>query len=366
MKKTVSVLLKPAADRCNMRCTYCFYTHEAENRKKTPCGFMSVQTMRTAVRKVLEYADGGDVYLVFQGGEPLLVGLPFYEEVLRAVKKYNRLCSRVFYSLQTNGVGLTPAFASFFAKNGFLLGVSLDGTAEIHNTYRRAVNGDATFESVMRGISLLREYRVEFNILTVVTNAVAEAIDTIYAFYREQGFNFLQFIPFIPPMRGGGPIPEILSVEKYTAFLLRVFELWQAEIESGHYRSVAHLDQIGSFLLGYPYTSCSTRGVCANQLVIEADGTVYPCDFFAGDVHCIGNILINEMAVLTANRLEQLWREDMQEQRESCKSCPYFAVCRGGCARYFTNGQHMYCESLKTFYSEKLKDFQSTVRKIRL
>ena len=365
MKKTVSVLIKPASGTCNMQCTYCFYCAETGQRTNKLPSFMSRETIQIAVRKLLDYADGGEVYLAFQGGEPLLSGLSFYEAVVETVCAFNVRKSRVFYSLQTNDILLDEAYAAFFAKYRFLIGVSLDGTKETHDIYRRC-DGGGTFSDVMRGIELLKKYGVEFNILTVVTNTIAENIEKIYAFYKERDFRFLQFIPYIPPKRGQKAKNDILSAEKFGLFLLRIFDLWREEIESGGYRSILHLDQTGSFLLGYPYTSCNMRGVCVNQLVIESDGSVYPCDFYAGEEYSMGNILQDSVQKLMSNRLEKQWREGHEVLRGSCSDCEFFSVCRGGCARYYAEGKHIYCDSYKRFYAEKLNEFRSTVRKIRL
>ena len=365
MKKTVSVLIKPASGFCNMQCTYCFYCPETERRAHALPSVMANDTAQIIIRKLLNYADGGDLYLAFQGGEPLLAGLPFFETVTQTVRDYNIRGSRVFYSLQTNGTLLDDGYAAFFAKHGFLLGVSLDGTAETHDVYRRS-SGRETFPDVMRGIALLKKYGAEFNILTVVTNEIAANTEKIYAFYREQDFRFLQFIPFIPPERGRAADKSILSAASFASFLIRIFELWREEIESGGFRSIQHLDQTGSFLLGYPYTSCNMRGECVNQLVVESDGSVYPCDFYAGEEHSLGSMLRDPVAKLMSNRLAQRWKSENEALRSACAGCAYFPVCRGGCARYYAEGKHIYCECYKRFYAEKLDAFKSTVRKIRL
>ena len=365
MKKTVSVLIKPASGFCNMQCTYCFYCHEAEKRPHAMPFPMEKDTAQILIRKLLNYADGGDLHLAFQGGVPLHSGLAFFETVTETVQIYNIRGSGVFYSLQTNGTLLDEAYAAFFAKHRFLLGVSLDGTEETHDAYRRC-GGSGTFSEVMRCIDLLRKYGVEFNILTVVTNQIAENTEAVYSFYKAQGFNFLQFIPYIPPERGQSADESMLSAEAFASFLIRSFDLWRGEIEEGGYRSILHLDQTGSFLLGYPYTSCNMRGVCVNQFVVEADGSVYPCDFYADAAHCLGNILHDPMQKLMTSRLEKSWKNENEFLRAACSDCSFFSVCRGGCARYYAEGKHIYCESYKRFYAEKLEAFKSAVRKIRL
>ena len=186
----ISVLMKPSSGMCNMDCDYCFYCDETAKRQQESYGFMSEQTLKNVIRKTMLRAEGVVSY-AFQGGEPTLRGLDFFRRVMEYERQYNKKGLQVQNALQTNGILIDEDWCAFFREHHFLVGVSLDGTGEIHDRFRH-MRGDrsATFDRVVRGIHLLEDYGVDFNILTVVHREVASHVREIYDFYREMGWNY--------------------------------------------------------------------------------------------------------------------------------------------------------------------------------
>ena len=131
----VSVLIKPASGSCNLRCSYCFYTDEVSRRAAHGCGVMSDETMECLIRRIFESAET-QVSIGFQGGEPLLAGLAYYERFTRLAEAYNRRGVPVQYSIQTNGLLLDEDWAAFFRRHDFLVGISVDGLRETHDANR--------------------------------------------------------------------------------------------------------------------------------------------------------------------------------------------------------------------------------------
>ena len=147
--RPLQMLIKPASANCNLNCRYCFYCDEGKNRENFSYGFMSEETLEVLVRKAFEYADGFCGF-AFQGGEPTLAGLPFFQRLIDLQKKYNRNHIRVDNSIQTNGCGLSEEWAEFFAREKFLVGLSLDGIKSTHDAYRVNRKGEGSFGEVMR------------------------------------------------------------------------------------------------------------------------------------------------------------------------------------------------------------------------
>lgn len=355
----VSVLIKPASSACDMDCSYCFYHDEAANRSEGFCGMLCRETAERVVASAMEFASGSCAFM-FQGGEPTLAGLDFYRNFLELEKKYAKPGVRVSNSLQTNGYAVTDEWAGFFADNGFLIGLSLDGPAEIHNLNRRDSQGGGTFNTVMRTARLLAKQGVQFNILSVVTGKSARSAEKIYNFFIKQGFRYLQFIPCLEPLCGeGGYAP---SVEEYTQFLVRIFDLWYDDLLHGRYVSVRHIDNWLSILSGSEPEACSMCGRCSIQFVIEGDGSVYPCDFYALDEYKLGNVGSTGFEQLAYSEGAQCFIRQSLDVPAQCRQCEIGGLCRNGCRRERSQGINRYCEAYRSFFSQRLDKMYAAVQ----
>ena len=196
----INILIKPASSACNLACRYCFYRDVAQNRAQAFEGMLSLERMREVIAAGMAYAEHICSF-AFQGGEPTLAGLDFYREVVQLQKHYARPGIDIRNAIQTNGTLIDAEWAQFFAENHFLVGLSLDGPAELHNLNRPDSQGHGSFQAVMRAVHLFEKYHVDFNILCVVTGKNARSIEKIYRFYRKQGFRWLQFIPCLDQLR---------------------------------------------------------------------------------------------------------------------------------------------------------------------
>ena len=329
----VNLLIKPASSACNMGCGYCFYRDVSCNREEEFQGMLSPETMEKAVAGAMEYAEGSCSFL-FQGGEPTLAGLDFYRRTVELVRRYAKPGVAVSYAIQTNGYRLDEAWCAFFREHSFLVGVSLDGPAELHNLNRPDAGGKNTFNQVMRSIALLERFGVEYSILCVLTGRCARSIDRVYRFFRRQGFSHLQFIPCLEPLgQERGRSPYHLSVEEYGDFLIRSFDLWLEDLRHGEYVSIRHLDNWLGILLGRQPESCGMTGRCSIQFVVEGDGGVYPCDFYVLDQLRLGTVGVDSFAEMAASPAAQAFLRCSQPVPDSCAQCPYYPLCRNGCRR---------------------------------
>ncbi len=329
----ISVLMKPSSGLCNMFCDYCFYCDEMKHREQKSYGFMSEETLRNVIRKTILKAEGSISY-AYQGGEPTLSGLEFFEKAIFYQKKYNKNHIRVDNALQTNGYDLDEAWCRFLKENHFLVGVSVDGTKEIHDSYRHDKRGNGTYDKVLQGVGLLDQYQVDYNILTVVNRKVAAAVEEIYSRYRERGWNYQQYIPCLEPLGEEKSQKDYaLTPEEYGKFLSQLFDLWYQDLQKGQQPYIRQFENYIAMLVGYPPEACDQRGVCGIQYVVEADGGVYPCDFYMLDEYRLGNFNEKQLEYIDEQRRSLGFIERSMKINTECKACPHYGICRGGCQR---------------------------------
>lgn len=367
----ISVLMKPASGMCNMSCDYCFYGDETKKREQESYGFMSEQTLKNVIRRTMLRAEGSVTY-AFQGGEPTLRGLDFFEKVVAYEKQYNKFKIQVHNALQTNGFLIDEAWCKFLKENQFLVGISIDGIEKTHDLYRHTKSGDATFARVKHTTELFDQYGVDYNILTVVNLKVAQNIKEIYGFYKEQNWNFQQYIACLDPLGEPHGLNEYgLKPEQYGRFLIELFELWYADLKQGKQPFIRQFENYIGMLMGYSPEACDQRGLCGIQNVVEADGSVYPCDFYMLDEYQLGNFNENQLDEINAKREEIGFLERSKKLKKECKLCKFYNICRGGCQRnrdyceQTKEYQNYFCESYRIYFEACLPRMQEIAGKIK-
>lgn len=326
----LTILVKPASSLCNMRCDYCFYHDVSSHREVKSYGVMSEGVLDTLIRRAFAFSERS-VSFVFQGGEPTLAGIDFFKRAVAYQRKYNSRGIAVYNTIQTNATLITEELAAFFKANKFLVGVSLDGDRFINDTYRRFPDGSGSFDRVTSGIELLKKHGVDFNILSVISKKSASAAKEIYSALKE--YKYLQFIPLIDDFDKESA-DFSLSAEDYGRFLTETFELYYRDILNGEYVSVRDFDSYVNMLRGYPPSSCAMAGKCGGYFTVEADGGVYPCDFYVTDEYKIGNILESSFFSLAKSEKLLEFVNSSVCTDEGCRACKWFRLCRGGCRRH--------------------------------
>lgn len=360
----LSVLLKPASSLCNMRCGYCFYADVADHRTDFSHGMMSEDTLEVLTEKALAYADGQCAFL-FQGGEPTLAGLSFYEKAIAFQQKYNRKRVAIRNAIQTNGLNLSREWAEFFAKHDFLAGVSVDGDSAIHNTLRLDGAGEGTYARVMDGIQRLKNAGCQYNILCVVTREVARHGARVYKALKKHGY--LQFIPCVDGF-DGEKSPYALAASEYGRFLDTIFDLYRRDYQSGAYVSERTFDNWIGMLLGAPPESCAMAGRCTANLVVEGDGSVYPCDFYVLDEWRLGNILTDDVDGMLSSDAAKAFVERALNVAEECGPCRWRPLCRGGCRRDRETHlgapleRNRFCEAYQGFFEKNIQRLEEIAR----
>ena len=316
-----------------MRCEYCFYHSLSAQRELPFRGMMSEETLRVALGKIFDYADGGPVSLSFQGGEPLLSGKAFFRAAARLIAKLNVKRSEVFVGVQTNGTLIDEEWCDIFCENKWLVGLSLDGDAEA-NAYRVDGDGAPTFDRVYAAAQLLRRRGADFNVLCVLTRPIAENIERVYDFYARSGFGFLQFIPVLKPLKTAVQNDAMyLTGDVYGDFLVKLFDLYMRDMRRGRYTSIRQMDNFVALANFRRAEQCGMTGGCARQFVIEGDGAVYPCDFYCLDEYYLGSILDKPLEELASTPVAVRFVEESRRYPDKCRQCRWFRMCMGGCKR---------------------------------
>lgn len=352
----LSVMIKPASGLCNMRCRYCFYMDELENRETGCLGIMREETLEAVLREILRNATGRCV-VAFQGGEPTLVGLDFFRKAVELERKLNVNRCAIENVIQTNGMLINEEWAAFFAKEHFLVGVSLDGTKELHNRNRVDAAGEGTFGRVMGAVKLLQKHRVEFNILTVVTAQTCRHARQVYQFFEKNGLPYQQYIACLNPLESQrGSYPWSLTPEAYGQFLKDLFDCWYQDAMAGKPKYNRYFDNLLGILMGHRPEACGMLGFCSAQIIVEADGSVYPCDFYVLDRWKLGNFRTDTLEMIEKKRRELQFIEQSTKHHPDCLQCRWQMLCRGGCRRDRCNsadgelGKNYFCQSYMAFF----------------
>ena len=370
--KELQLLIKPVSSACNLACRYCFYMDEAGHRQVGDCGRMTEETAKIVIEKALAAAQ--TCVFGFQGGEPALAGLPFFEMFYAWVEKLKKPDQQVYYTLQTNGTLLDEAWMRFLKKTRTLVGLSMDGVRKTHDENRRGRDGEGTFSEVFDTAQRLKQEGIPFHILCVLTAETAARIEAIYRFFMRKGYLYQQYIPCLDPLgERRGKEPYSLTPALYEEALKKLFDLWYEDKVKGVPVYLRQFENYVDMLLGGQPEACSMYGQCSMQNVIESDGTVYPCDFYALDEYQMGNLtdpeLTFEFLQQKANAMEKgSFFETAGKRDDRCPGCRWYPLCRGGCRRdcYRIDGRekNYYCEAFQGFfaYAESRLELLADVR----
>lgn len=367
----ISVMLKPASGLCNLRCKYCFYADETANRETPSYGIMSVDVLEAVIRRILSFAEGSCT-IAFQGGEPTLAGLDFFKQAVEFEKRWNINHVEIHNAFQTNGILLDENWASFFAENRFLVGISLDGPKDINDMNRLDSELKSTFSRVLRTVHLLESRRVDFNILTVVTAATCKSVRKIYGFFNKNHLDYQQYIPCLDPLgEERGNHSYSLTPDGYEKFLKDLFDCWYQDVLKGRPRYNRYFENLLMIISGQPPEACGMNGICGHQYVVEADGSVYPCDFYMLDEWTLGNFVIDDFDKIEKRRAELNFLQMSAQEHTECVTCKWKSLCRGGCRRDREpfidgkTGKNYFCKAYYNFFEYAFPRLQQALIRFR-
>lgn len=358
--KHIGFLIKPASSACNMRCRYCFYCDVAAHREERRARVMGWDVADAIIERALAVAPDAHVSFAFQGGEPTLAGLDFFRSFVARVEE-RRDRQQVSWALQTNGYLIDGEWAAFFREHGFLIGVSVDAYRDLHDSMRPDAHGAATYARVMGGVRLLRESGVDVNILSVLTSQMAAHPQRVFSFIKREGITHIQFIPCLPGLDDEHDAFS-LGPREFSSFYRRLFDLWWRELGAGSYVSIWLFENIMQMALGQLPSQCGMLGRCAPQFVVESDGSVYPCDFYALDEYRVGDIRNDDLEAMATCEAMHAFLREPRRACSQCADCPFEGMCHRNCKRlniaYYDEG---YC-GLREFLEYAYPGLQRVAR----
>ena len=334
MRLLTSVLIKPAGPDCNMACEYCFYRDKSSLFPESQIHRMSDETLKLTTRQFMGQSNSS-ISVCWQGGEPTLAGLPFFEKAIEYQERFGQH-QRVENSLQTNGLLLNGEWIGFLRANRFLVGLSLDGPEHVHDHYRREVGRLKTAVKVMDTAGRMLDSGIAVNVLVVVNDYSSEFAEEIYVFHKSLGLTFMQFVPCLEPHPNDRtkPAPWSVRPEKYGEFLMTLFDLWIADFSNGKPATfVRFFESLLHKYVGLPAPMCTLMKECGNYVVIEHNGEVYSCDFFVQPEWRLGNIQYDSLVEMLNSPRQLRFGELKSNYRDGCLTCPWFEFCQGGCHR---------------------------------
>lgn len=381
-------MIKPAGALCNLDCPYCFYLHKTELLNHKQNARMSDEVLEEHIRQYIKANTGDEVVFSWQGGEPTVMGLPFFERAVELQKKWKKPGQRIENDLQTNGILLDDRWIAFLKREGFLVGLSIDGPKDLHDRYRFTKGGQPTFDRVMAVAGMLKTAGVPFASLCVVNRDVAREPLRVWRFLVDEvGSPRIQFTPCVEPrsFEAGSPAQVIdrpvlgdararpgtpgsivtdwsVDPEEYGTFLCTVWDEWMAK-DFGRIH-VNHFETAVGQALGYPAQTCVSSPVCGKALAVEHDGALFSCDHFVYPDFQLGNILeIHQGDMAFSQRQVDFGMAKSDSLPGYCRSCEHLDLCWGECPKNRLirtpegeAGLNYLCSALKRFYGRVRRD----------
>ena len=369
--KPLYVMLKPAGAHCNLACKYCYYLEKSNLYQNTPRHLMSDEMLEQFTREYIEAQTMPQVLFTWHGGEPLMRSIDFYKKALALQKKYAH-GKQIDNVIQTNGTLLTDEWCEFFAKNHWLVGISIDGPQEYHDHYRVTPAGKPSWEKVMQGIQLLKKHRVEWNAMAVVNAYNAEHPLEFYHFFRDNGCQYLQFTPIVERLtehEDGRTLASLaddreipladasVTPQQWGNFLCTIFDDWVRHDVGKTFVEI--FDCTLANWMGVLPGICAYSKECGHAGVMEHNGDVYSCDHFVFPEYKLGNIREQSLIDMLYGEKQQAFsRLKHTSLPRQCKECDMEFACHGECPKnrfekdkYGEPGLNYLCQGYYQYYT---------------
>lgn len=357
---SLTFVVKPVGDRCNLRCRYCYNNESCRNDKST-IKIMSDEVLVAMTEGFLAIPQERPCF-IWHGGEPLLAGTEFFRRALELQKRILLRSRIVVNKVQSNGTLIDEEWALLAKKESLRFGVSLDGPETVHDSFRKYPNGRGSFGDAFRGVTTLQQAGARFGLGAVVSQANLCDPRGLFDFFatRFRRFGFSPYTKTAVEACADGEFA--ITPWEWAEFFKTAFNLWWERDDSRI--NVREFRDVVLAILGKMPKICSMSGGCYKFLCVDADGSVYPCGRLAGIKELrFGSTLEQPLSsILESERTKDYYRTVLAVP-ESCKKCPWFYACHNGCAarRYQGYGKFLesdpFCEATQaifTFVAEKV------------
>lgn len=352
-------MAKPVGPLCNLDCSYCFYLEKEALYPPREKFRMPDQALETYVQRYIAAQPTPEVEFTWQGGEPTLMGLDFFRKAVALQRRYAG-GKTIRNTLQTNATLLDDEWGGFLKREGFLVGISIDGPRPLHDANRYDKQGRSSFDDTLRGLQVLQRHGVEVNVLVTVSAQNVNAPLEVYRFLKEQGVRHMQFNPVVERVPTSGeqviglhfarpprlaataaaapqrnPVrltAQSVEPSAYGAFLVAIYDEWvRADVGSIH---VMNFEWALAAWCQMPATVCLFSPRCGKAAIVEHDGSVYSCDHFMYPEYRLGNLADNDLGEMMDSPRQRAFGDAKEETLPGvCQRCPYRFACHGECPK---------------------------------
>jgi len=361
MINNFNTVAKPGGNLCNLACDYCFYLENSVSR--SACAIMDDATLEAYIHNTIASTPSQEVAFCWQGGEPTLCGIGFFEKVI-AFQQRHASNKTIHNSLQTNGVLLNDAWALFLKEHRFLVGLSVDGPPSIHNTWRKTGSGKPTYSKVVRAIRCLQKHDVPINAMVVVSQRAEAQGKSVYRWLtQELNLRHIQFIPLVEPHTAWAVSPA-----GWGLFLRDAFDEWLKKDVGEVF--VQFFDNLLGVWIGEPATLCTMQPTCGQSLLVEKNGDVYSCDHYVSPKYKLGNLTQDSMLALANSPFQQRFGQEKARLSARCIACQWRFACYGGCPKHRVishdnEAQNYLCAGYLAFFRH-ITPYMNVMRKLLL
>lgn len=367
--KPLYVMLKPIGALCNLRCDYCYYLEKAHLYPQDRRHVMSEELLEKFIKEYIESQTMPQIMFTWHGGETLMRPLSFYQRAIALQKQYGR-GRQIENSIQTNGTLLNDEWCKFFKDNNFLVGISIDGSQDFHDEYRRDQMDRPSFHRVMRGIELLKKHDVAFNCMAVVNEYNADYPLEFYHFFKKIGCQFLQFTPIVERLNPNNKMLQLASPkdraaelaefsvtpEQWGDFLCAIFDEWVRHDVGKMFVQI--FDATLANWIGEQPGVCTMAKTCGHAGVMEFNGDVYSCDHYVFPEYRLGNIYAKPLASMMYSPEQLKFGSDKFDKLpRQCRECDVLFACWGECPKnrfiedkYGNPGLNYLCKGYYKFF----------------
>jgi uncharacterized protein len=359
ISREFQIFAKPVGPLCNLSCSYCYYLEKKSLYNGTDNFLMEDDILERYIIQLIEATTDQIINFSWHGGEPLLAGPGFFRKVIKLQNKHKPAGSKIVNGIQTNGTLLNNRWCSFLAKEGFIVGISLDGPADFHDAYRRTRNDNVSFNQVIGGYERLRKHGVIPEILCVVNAKNVKSPQAVYNFFKQIGAEYITFLPLVIKEAGSpnGVTSNSVPSSEFGVFLSAIFDEW-VESDIGKIK-IQIFEEAARTAFNQEHTLCIFKVSCGGVPVVDQTGDFYSCDHYVNKEHLLGNINDHSISdFLDSEKQKSFGNDKLLSLPRFCRKCEFLTMCNGECPknRFITTpdgqkGLNYLCKGYKYFFN---------------
>lgn len=328
------IFAKPAGARCNLGCQYCYYLDKINLYPGQQDFQMADEVLEQYITQHIAASSDENILFSWHGGEPTLPGLNYFQKIIELQQKHKPIGRRIINGIQTNGTLINDEWARFLAKENFLVGMSIDGPANIHDRYRITRGHQPTHAQVIRAFHLLQQYGVTCEILCVVNAENVQFPTRIYRYFKNLNASYLTFLPLVIPQphQKNRVSEHSVPALAFGDFLCTIFDEWKSQ-DIGRVK-IQIIEEAARTAFNQDHTLCIFKKTCGGVPVVEYNGDFYSCDHFVEPAHYVGNIMETPLVnLLESPQQRNFGQAKLDTLPDYCRKCEVREMCNGECPK---------------------------------